>query len=40
LEETGLELKVQGEFTDEQKIEVQTPKEGISLTKGTEVLVE
>jgi len=40
LKEVGLELKLEKEFTDEQKIEVQTPKEGISLIKGTAVLVE
>jgi len=41
LEEIGLELKVNSEeILEEQIVEIQTPKEGISLTKGTEVIVE
>jgi len=41
LKEAGLELKAGSEeISEEQIIEVQTPKEGINLTKGTAVLVE
>lgn len=41
LEEAGLELKFEGEgVLEEQVIEVQTPKEGISLTKGSSIIVE
>ena len=41
LKEVGLELKVEAEgITEEYIVEYQTPKEGIKLTKGTEVLVE
>lgn len=41
LEEAGLKLKVNFEEDSEDRIiEVQTPGEGINLTKGTEVLVE
>lgn len=41
LNEVGLELKVmKEEFSEEEIIEVQTPKEGISLSKGTGVIVE
>lgn len=41
LEEVGLELKVDSEEVfEEQIIEFQVPGEGISLTKGTKVIVE
>ncbi|MBR6504627.1 MAG: PASTA domain-containing protein, partial [Clostridia bacterium] len=40
LKEIGLELKLETEVGEEYIIEVQTPKEGISLTKGTGVIVE
>jgi len=41
LKEAGLELKFEGEeILEESIIEMQTPKEGISLTKGTEILVQ
>ena len=41
LNEVGLELKViKEQFSEEEIIEVQTPKEGISLIKGTGVIVE
>ena len=40
LNEIGLELRVETELEEEHIIEVQTPKEGISLTKGTSVIIE